>query len=636
MAIPPLVLKIVADSSGVKKGVAETNASVSGLKSSVTQNAALIKTALAGAVVAGFAVAIKAAADLGESQNKANVIFGESVKSVNNFASSAARGFGLAKAEALEGASSFGAMFDSARIAEGASARMSVTMAKLAGDMASFNNQDPSEMLERLRSGLAGEAEPLRRFGVFISEARVETEAYRLGLANVGEELTDAQKIQARYSIILADTTKQQGDFARTLGTSLPNQLRVLRAEFINIAASIGQVLLPAALEVVKVFRALLGFLAENKEVLAGLLAAFLAYKALAFLPTLLLSIAAGFERIGAASVASGILKVAGGAELLAAALPAVAVSATIAATGFLLFKSAIEATGHQTEVWANQFAKQDLTLREAKAKLEDYNATIAEGNTRFTSAREGLVAYIAALEKSAGATDETSASTIKLADAHKKATEEAQAQRIAELQLAGGFLGLIGAADQLQAAHKELNELQRKGKQGTEAYRDATLSGLEAQLSLEQGLADYAKELHDAGQTQRDVMGTVRDLAKEFGLQGKDLRDLLADVRAYIGGLNSIPSHVSTAVSIITTRETHFGSRQHGGPVSAFTPYIVGERGPEVFVPRTSGTVVANGGGGGGGGGDIVLQIDGREFARITRDELHRLGRRNVTAGIP
>lgn len=35
------------------------------------------------------------------------------------------------------------------------------------------------------------------------------------------------------------------------------------------------------------------------------------------------------------------------------------------------------------------------------------------------------------------------------------------------------------------------------------------------------------------------------------------------------------------------------------GGPVSGGTPYIVGERGPELFVPRSSGNIVPNGGGG-------------------------------------
>jgi len=45
------------------------------------------------------------------------------------------------------------------------------------------------------------------------------------------------------------------------------------------------------------------------------------------------------------------------------------------------------------------------------------------------------------------------------------------------------------------------------------------------------------------------------------------------------------------------------FGARAMGGPVSANSPYVVGEKGPELFVPGSSGSIVPNGAMGGGGG---------------------------------
>lgn len=51
---------------------------------------------------------------------------------------------------------------------------------------------------------------------------------------------------------------------------------------------------------------------------------------------------------------------------------------------------------------------------------------------------------------------------------------------------------------------------------------------------------------------------------------------------------------------------------RAAGGPVLGNTPYVVGEKGPEVFVPQTAGAIVANGGGA-GGGGTTVYNIDAR-----------------------
>jgi hypothetical protein len=36
-------------------------------------------------------------------------------------------------------------------------------------------------------------------------------------------------------------------------------------------------------------------------------------------------------------------------------------------------------------------------------------------------------------------------------------------------------------------------------------------------------------------------------------------------------------------------------GARANGGPVSADAPYLVGERGPELFVPNTTGKIISN-----------------------------------------
>ena len=49
-------------------------------------------------------------------------------------------------------------------------------------------------------------------------------------------------------------------------------------------------------------------------------------------------------------------------------------------------------------------------------------------------------------------------------------------------------------------------------------------------------------------------------------------------------------------------------GARASGGPVSPGKAFLVGERGPELFVPGASGTIVPNGAGGG-----MVFNIDAR-----------------------
>lgn len=52
---------------------------------------------------------------------------------------------------------------------------------------------------------------------------------------------------------------------------------------------------------------------------------------------------------------------------------------------------------------------------------------------------------------------------------------------------------------------------------------------------------------------------------------------------------------------------------RASGGPVSANTPYMVGERGPELFIPNNSGSIVPNGSM--GGMGNISVSLNGNFY---------------------
>jgi hypothetical protein len=68
-------------------------------------------------------------------------------------------------------------------------------------------------------------------------------------------------------------------------------------------------------------------------------------------------------------------------------------------------------------------------------------------------------------------------------------------------------------------------------------------------------------------------------------------------------------------------------GGRANGGPVSSGTSYMVGERGPELFVPNTSGTIIPNGSGGAGSTINLTVNgaIDAEGTARTIVDVLNR-----------
>lgn len=204
------------------------------------------------AVGVGLYKAMQLGADLVETQNKVRVVFGRSAGQMLKWGSGAAQAMGLSNQAALEGASSIGAMLRPMGFAPTAAAQMSRKMTQLAADMASFNNEDPTDMLDRIRSGLSGEMEPLKRYGTVLSENRVQQFAWTHGIAKSGQQLTEQQKVMARYGLLLQDTKQQQGDFART-SDSLANRQRILKANLQDSATTLGMALIPVATKVANI-----------------------------------------------------------------------------------------------------------------------------------------------------------------------------------------------------------------------------------------------------------------------------------------------------------------------------------------------------------------------------------------------
>jgi hypothetical protein len=71
--------------------------------------------------------------------------------------------------------------------------------------------------------------------------------------------------------------------------------------------------------------------------------------------------------------------------------------------------------------------------------------------------------------------------------------------------------------------------------------------------------------------------------------------------VGALGGGASFMSGGTATVLSQDAFGMTLAGARAGGGPVSANMPYLIGERGPELFMPSSSGNIVPNGKFGGG-----------------------------------
>lgn len=103
-------------------------------------------------------------------------------------------------------------------------------------------------------------------------------------------------------------------------------------------------------------------------------------------------------------------------------------------------------------------------------------------------------------------------------------------------------------------------------------------------------------------------------------------------------GGGGGTGGLIASAAQVLSTVLGAPG-RATGGPVAPGRPYMVGERGPELFVPTASGRVEAHGGGGGGRDVRVSIRIDGggagepqalarssRQVARAVKQALMRV----------
>jgi len=238
------------DAAGVSLGKGEKAAAKMTAELARTKAAAdRLSTSLmiGGAAVVGFgAYCAKLSSDLSEARNKSAVVFGPAAqKEIESWAQGSARAMGISRREAFETAGTFGNLFTAMGMGQEPAANLSKEMVELGSDLASFNNLKPEEALLKLRAGLVGEIEPLRTLGISFTAVEVANRAVKLGLAETTKEVSEAAKLQARYSLIMEQSKAAQGDFART-SEGLANSQRILRASVEDSMAAIGDGLRPA------------------------------------------------------------------------------------------------------------------------------------------------------------------------------------------------------------------------------------------------------------------------------------------------------------------------------------------------------------------------------------------------------
>ncbi len=236
------------------------------------------------------AASLKTASDVSEMESKFNTVFGNLTDEAEAWATHYSDAIGRSKYEVMEAIANQTDLY----IGMGYTAEEAYNLSKqattLAYDLASFNNVNDAEAVDAITKALMGETESAKKLGINLTDTIMKTSEFTLATGKSWEQLTQAEKAQVRYLEAMKQSKNAQGDAERTAG-SFANMMKRVQGQFNEIAVEIGNVMLPMAEKLITVFSGLLdktlGLLTENPKLAQTIVAVSGALAALG--PTLFL-----------------------------------------------------------------------------------------------------------------------------------------------------------------------------------------------------------------------------------------------------------------------------------------------------------------------------------------------------------
>ena len=198
--------------------------------------------------------------------------------------------------------------------------------------------------------------------------------------------------------------------------------------------------------------------------------------------------------------------------------------------------------------------------------------------------------------------------------EARRKAIEETKKYNEVVAELTNKIQGLSMSEEDAAYSEELFNNLKRAGVE-LDSKRGGEIALLTAkmddELKMKQALADADAAAAEAGQEWIDMKQAAGDaIASAFEraiVEGENLRSVFAGLLQDLARMifqKMVFNAISDAFAVV-------GGRASGGGVNPGNAYMVGERGPELFVPKVPGTVVPNKGVGGGSGMTITSVVN-------------------------
>ena len=576
--VDEIVVKIRGDLKDINNKLKSLEKNTQDTTSRVTKSfgriASVAKLAIGAVVVQQLARAgarlVSFGSHVEEMQAKSSVVFGQFAQSVRSELAEFGDAVGRSVFELEEMASSIQDTFVPMGFARGEAADLSVQLTKLATDVASFNNASDAETMRAFQSALVGNHETVRRFGVVITEATIQQELMRMGINKLSTEATNQEKVQARLNILLRGTTDAQGDAART-STSFANEVKGLMGELQNLGISVIIPLLPTLSkfvggikDAVRATRELLfvtGILNNDLKTTAGLEAQVKVLKAQQ----------QNMEKSSRANHPS--------------------VKANIA-----LKKEEIKQLQAQIQEIKNFQKKQAEVLeaeeKEARVKQEKASATqrinmaIAEQTKIQNLLTEKLQAGSDAERVAIDLISEHATAFSTLGEEGTELEEKLRNVTIANEKLKEKISDASGQAKKMTPIMKELMSVAQSVGQAFENSFIETLSGTKSAL---EGFRDMSRQLVEEILRIYIRMSVINPIIRQIFKGQQGFTNDFANQNFPTADASEVFSNV------LNLGKKAIGMRAMGGGVARGQPYMVGERGPEMFVPHSSGNIVPN-----------------------------------------
>jgi len=547
---------------GAEGSVGKFKTMTSGAFAELKANAGMFAAGGAIAFAAYGKQVINAGVQIEAMGAKSKTVFGDQLGLMQRWSKQNANALGLTADEATAAGAAIADLLKPMGFSTKEATSQTMALMDLAGALSAWTGGQKSatEVSQTFTKAMLGEREELKALGISISEAEVQAELAARGQKN----LTGAALAQAKALVTVDLITRKSTDAQKAWADGSMDGYKAANkasASLKEIEETIVKGLYPGLKKLVPV-------MADATKGMGGLL------KAAGPLADLL-GFAMKLEKFNPTNFVSW------GQHLYNFATNADRSSESLT----LLTASAEEV---ESFLVRNKFSAEESA--DAWAEWNKYQE-IAADMARNTASEVGTLND--ANKVNAQRTWEATQSVIDFGDAARESMARLQAlnDELAGNKAAAEFRTMMtDAADEQERINKDFAD----GKITAQEYFDATIINA---ANAQQGIIDYGKEIDSLDPDVLTKIVTTYDPSNPQKTVDQ-IQAALDKERLYIK-IQGIPVLSSEAKKLMeagvptNAGKKNTGQRANGGPISAGTPYLVGERGPELIVPSTSGMVL-------------------------------------------